>query len=404
MTFVEFFKRFLTVLIVLLLVVMVWAASTTLLLGFAAVLLAVAITIPTRWLQRWGMRRGWAMVISVLLATIAAALLALLVLPRLVAELWGLLAALPDATRAIFDSYQQLRTNSKFLTAALPALSAIGAATANIDPERARQILEQFFATGLIVGSTLWGGVSALAAVLIDFAVVMITATFFLVDPNIYIKGSLYLIPRPYHERAIQIWNELYHALKTWIVALSLTIASTVGLIWLILGLLLGMPNALVIAVFAGLAAFVPNIGLFLPLIPMIIFSLAVNPAGLLIYIPVYLLIQMIENNVITPSIVQAELKIPAGVLLLFQLLMILAFGAIGLILSVPVFAAIMVLVRELYSYDLLGLRPIQVSLAADAAGDLVLKEQPMLDAEQVKPSIDQADHQGSFEFQPPDR
>jgi predicted PurR-regulated permease PerM len=76
-----------------------------------------------------------------------------------------------------------------------------------------------------------------------------------------------------------------------------------------------------------------------------------------LILIPAYLVIQLAESNVITPTLVKAELNIPAGGLMIFQLLMTLAFGALGLLLAVPVFAGLIVLVREIYSYDLRGLR-----------------------------------------------
>lgn len=377
MSFGEFFKRFLAILVVFLLVSAVWAARSTLLLGVAAALLAVGISIPAGWLQRQGLWRGWAIAIAIVAASVVAIFLVLLVLPSLLTELVVLLGAVPKAIQAVLDAYHQLRLENTFFGSALPALPWLEETTTDVDPARAQQLLEQFLAAGLALGSTLLGGVGVVVAVLVDLVLVLFITAFFLVDPNSYVKGSLYLIPRAYHERAIAIWNELYHTIKTWITALSLSIVITVSLVWLILGVLLGMPNALVVAVFAGLATFVPNIGVFLPLIPITVFSLAVNPAGLFIYLPIYLLIQLIESNVITPSIVQAELKIPAGVLMLFQLLMTLAFGALGLLLAVPMFAILMVLVRELYSYDLLGLRTIEVSLGTNAAGELVLREQP---------------------------
>src|SRR5690606_24094352 len=136
-----------------------------------------------------------------------------------------------------------------------------------------------------------------------------------------------------------------------WISALSLSIAITGALVWLILGVLLGMPNAVVVAVFAGIATFIPNIGVFLPLIPIVVFTLASDPGQLVVYVPVYLLIQLLESNVITPSIVKAELELPAGGVMVFQLLATLALGALGLLLAVPLLAVITVLVREIYAY-----------------------------------------------------
>ena len=72
--------------------------------------------------------------------------------------------------------------------------------------------------------------------------------------------------------------------------ALFISITLTVSLVLLILGLL-GMPHILVVAVFAGFATFVPNIGAFLPLIPIAIFTPADDPAKPFIMVPAYLAI-----------------------------------------------------------------------------------------------------------------
>ncbi|MBV7331614.1 AI-2E family transporter [Chloroflexi bacterium TSY] len=108
-----------------------------------------------------------------------------------------------------------------------------------------------------------------------------------------------------------------------------------------------------------------------MPLIPIIIFTLAYDPAQLPLFVLVYLSIQLLESNVITPSIVKAQLHIPAGAMMIFQLLMTLAFGALGLLLAVPIFAVLIVLVREIYAYDILGLRTINIALEGDATGRL---------------------------------
>ena len=65
---------------------------------------------------------------------------------------------------------------------------------------------------------------------------------------------------------------------------------------------------------------------------------------------------------------------IPPGGLLFFQLPMTIAFGALGLLLAVPVFGRLIVLVREIYSYGLLGLRHLNVELEHDHS-NLVLHE-----------------------------
>ncbi len=86
MPFNEFFRRFLAVLFVLLLWAGIWAARSTLILGFAAALIAVAVSILSVWLQRHGWRRGLAILGSLVVVGIVAIFLLLLVLPRLLNE------------------------------------------------------------------------------------------------------------------------------------------------------------------------------------------------------------------------------------------------------------------------------------------------------------------------------
>ena len=90
---------------------------------------------------------------------------------------------------------------------------------------------------------------------------------------------------------------------------------------------------------------------------------------------PVYLLIQLLESNVLTPMVVKQQLSIPAAGMLMFQLVAALAFGFLGVLLAVPILAVIITLVRELYSYDALGLRKLHPQAVFGPSGRLQLSE-----------------------------
>ncbi|NJN84700.1 MAG: AI-2E family transporter [Caldilineaceae bacterium] len=322
MTFGEFFKRVLAVFAVLLLVSAVWAARSTLLLGFAAALIAVSLSILSGWLQRRGFSHGWAVICSVVIASLMGIALLLLMLPRLLGDSANLLYSIPAAVAYLVEVYANARDASRFLQAALPALPAAGAAAAEVDPERARAILNQLFNASLTIMPSFFGGLGTVAGVVFNLFFVLVIAVYLVIDPKGYVKASLFLFPEHFHARVVNIWNELYRTIRAWLTAMFWSITITVALVWLIMGVVLGMPNAIVVAAFAGLATFIPNIGAFLPLIPIAIFSLASdNPAQIFVMIPVYLIIQLVESSFITPSIVKAGLKIPPGGLMIFQLL-----------------------------------------------------------------------------------
>jgi predicted PurR-regulated permease PerM len=203
---------------------------------------------------------------------------------------------------------------------------------------------------------------------LANLLLVVFVSILLLIEPQTYRRIGLMLVPRPHHARFRQIWNEIHRTLTRWIVAQSISVAITIALVWFILGVLLSMPNALIVALFAGFATFIPNIGAFLPLIPIVVFTIADDPARLLVVAPVYLAIQFVESNILTPSIVDAELHIPIGGLLFFQVIAASLFGALGLLLAAPLLAVLATIVRETYSYDVLGLRNVDLDAALTAA------------------------------------
>jgi predicted PurR-regulated permease PerM len=62
-----------------------------------------------------------------------------------------------------------------------------------------------------------------------------------------------------------------------------------------------------------------------------------------------YWAIQLLENNILIPYLMQEELDIPPALTLLWQALMAIIFGFLGLFIAVPLLAAIMVAMKMLY-------------------------------------------------------
>jgi predicted PurR-regulated permease PerM len=226
----------------------------------------------------------------------------------------------------------------------------------------------------------------AFASLLANVALVMLIAIFFLSDPLSYVRVSLHLTPAAYHDRLLYILSELYRTLTHWIKTQFLSVSITVSLVWLVLGVFLGVPYAPIIAVFSGVATFIPNLGAVLPLIPIFIFTMAEDPSLMLRAIPAYLAIQLLESNVITPMLIREELQLPSGGVLLFQLVGAALFGALGLLLAVPLLLVLVVLVREIYSYDILGLRSKKIEIVVDAAGRMHLGQSRLRETEPEPP------------------
>jgi predicted PurR-regulated permease PerM len=363
MEFGEYIKRALATVLLLALLWALWSARSILLLAFAAAVIAIAIAQPMHQLQKRGCKRGVAMAISVFLAGTALVLLSLWILPTFARGVGELVNDVPAAVQKAQLAYGEFWQSSPSMQSLLPEMPAADAGEQR-DPGAFKNVFDWMIKSGMALAPDLLGGIGLVASILVNIALVLFIAVFFLLEPKSYIKTTLYLIPENHHARALEIWDALYSTLTKWLHAQIISITVIVLLVWLVLGVALRMPNAMVVALFAGFATFIPNIGAFLSIIPITIFTLAYGqPAQLLLYIPVYLFIQFLESNVITPQVVRSQLNIPAGFLMLFQLLITLALGALGLVLAVPILAFLIVLVREIYSYDLLGLKYVKVNL-----------------------------------------
>jgi len=309
------------------------------------------------------MKRDPAVTLSIIFSFLLITLLSLWIIPTLGKGVADLVKDVPAAAESAKTAYESFWANTPAVQSFLPEIPEANSQDP-IDAESIREIFNWLVKSGMAIAPDLLGGLGMAAGILVNLGLVLFIAVFFLLEPHSYITALLYLIPPRKHPRAIQVIKTLGVTLTKWLNAQLFSVTVIVLLVYIILGVILRMPNAMVVALFAGFATFIPNIGAVLPIIPITIFTLAyADPSKILIYIPVYLAIQFTESNIITPQVVKAQLNIPAGYLMLFQLLITMALGALGLVLAVPILACLIVFVREVYSFDVLKLRNVKVHL-----------------------------------------
>jgi predicted PurR-regulated permease PerM len=363
MTFGDYLKRVLATILLLILLYALWSTRSILALAFASIVIAIAMAQPMQFLQKRGIKRGPSVVMAILFSFTAITLLSLWILPTLGKGVADLVQDMPAAMESAKNAYQQLWDSNPPLRSILPEIPK-AASKEPADAETIQRIFNWLVKSGMAIAPDLMGGIGLMAGILVNLGLVLFIAVFFLLDPKSYIIAVLYLIPKNNQKRAVQIINTLGSTLTKWLHAQLFSVTVIILLVYILLGLILRMPNAMVVALFAGFATFIPNIGAVLPILPITIFTLAYSdPAKLLIFIPVYLFCQFLESNVITPQVVKAQLNIPAGYLMLFQLLITMALGALGLVLAVPILACLIVFVREVYSFDVLKLKNQKIHL-----------------------------------------
>lgn len=359
MTYGEFAKRTLTVLGLLAFALMLWELRGIVMLVLLASIIAVSLNLPVQRLQKWGMRRQIAIALTLAGVVVGLGLFLAWILPAMVVELAQLIAQLPDAWNTFQAAYTDwYAAQSGVLTDFLPELDG--------------DVLDDVLAQVADAGSALLPGAGTLLLNgLGNFLIVIVVSVFLLLDPMDYLRGFITLVPAGLRGRALEVMLELRLAVTTWMTALSFSITITIILVWLVLGVILGIPNALGLGVIAGLMTIIPTIGSIVPVIPIIIFTLSDDPAKLPLSVPAYIIIQLVESNILTPAYVKRQLNIPVALVLLFQVIAGTLFGLIGVLLAVPMLAIIITLVRELYVYDALGMRGTSFDIEQDQTGQL---------------------------------
>jgi predicted PurR-regulated permease PerM len=117
-----------------------------------------------------------------------------------------------------------------------------------------------------------------------------------------------------------------------------------IGVMALITYLLVGLPNALLLAVAAGVLEAVPMIGPLLGAIPAAVIALSISPGKMVWVIVATLVIQQIENSLLVPRIMRKAVGINPFVSLLSIFAFSSLFGIAGALLAIPMAAIIQLL------------------------------------------------------------
>lgn len=200
--------------------------------------------------------------------------------------------------------------------------------------QKATQVAQTFFRTSF--------------GVLGDVYVVLFLSIFFTASPHTYVKGFVKLIPLKSRPRAEAVIYKIGDSLTKWLKGqlLAMLVVAVLTLIGL---LIMGVPMAFVLALIAGLLNFIPNFGPLIAMVPAVLVGLMQGPTTALLVAGLYLLVQMLESNVITPQIQKKMINTPPALIILAQLFVGVLIGGWGLLLAVPLVVILMVLLEELY-------------------------------------------------------
>jgi predicted PurR-regulated permease PerM len=207
--------------------------------------------------------------------------------------------------------------------------------------------------SGVLLGR--FGGfLSTVMDLVAALVVVLFTGLFLAFDPKQYVRGTIRLVPPRYRMRAGEVLGAMGYTLKWWLIGQGITMtviatATSLGL-WL-----LGIPLAFVLGIIAGLFNFIPNFGPLFSMVPATLLALTISPGKAIAVIAMFLVLQNLEGNLLTPMIQRKAVDLPPAVGIITQILLSILVGAVGLMLAWPLAAVVVLGVKMLYVEDVLG-------------------------------------------------
>jgi predicted PurR-regulated permease PerM len=312
--------------------ILLWWTAQVLLVFFAAIFLSVFFHGLATALQKRSSFSYPACLAFALLALASIFLIAGLIIgPAVADQSANLSQALPKAFGQLRDDLQKLPGGKSVVTGLEQAAHA---------------------SQGSNVHSAIkFAGLTAHGFGGIIFAVVI--GIFFAADPKLYRHGFLALIPRRKRARMGEVLDELGFTLWWWLMGQLATMASVGILIGVGLALL-GVPLSGTLGLIAAVLSFIPSLGPLISVIPAIMLGLTISPIMGLWVALLYLGVQTLEANLITPLIQRRAISLPPAFVLASELLMGLLLGGAGLAFATPLTAVILVLVNMLYIEDYL--------------------------------------------------
>lgn len=191
-------------------------------------------------------------------------------------------------------------------------------------------------------------GISTLAT---NLVVILVGGIYLAAQPRLYGNGILKVIPPAARQKTVHVVQAVADAMSAWLKAQGIAMLF-IGFFTGVALTIVGIPAAPAIGLVAGLCEFVPYLGAIVVVVPATLIGFSISPeTGIWTLISI-LIVQNVQGNVVTPLVQSSVAELPP-VLTIFALIAAgLLFGAIGVILAVPLTVVGLTLLRELVHYE----------------------------------------------------
>lgn len=311
-----------------------------------AIVLSTAVRPLVMWLRAHGIPRALGVVLVYLATLVLLSIMAMLVAPPLVAQVGALVARLPAYYQALRDA---------LLASPSPLLQNIAE---SLPPEIVLAVPEAPVegAVGTVVVQSL-AYANAVVGGLLSLAAVFLLGFYWTLEGRTIVSRLVRWASPQRRDTIEALVGEIEDKLGRWVLA-ELLLAGIVGTVALVAYLIIGLPFAVVLAVIAAVMEVVPIIGPWVAGAAAVLVALSTDPTRVIWTIVAMMAIQFAEGNLLVPRLMRRVVGTHPLVTLLALAAFSSLFGFAGVLLAVPIAAAIQIVLDRLVVADALSETP----------------------------------------------
>ena len=319
---------------------LLWLIRFIVLLAFTAVAFATVLNRIVRWLTERHVKRNLAVGLTVITLAVLSVLVAWLIAPPFVNQVNQWLDQAPFEIAQIRAWLNEV--DSRVPIELSEQLQKLDTFIQDI-PIVARSVFNNAF---LFFRNTL--------SVLLNLLLVLVITIMLLANPKPYRRAFVCLFPQFYRYRIVDILDSCEVALVGWSTGILFNIFVITALSFSGLAII-GVPLPIGNAFVAGMLTFIPNIGPVLSVIPPALLGLLEAPWKGVAVVVLYILIQQVESNFLTPMVMKRQVSLLPAIALISQLICGVLFGFLGLFLALPLTVVGQVWLQELVVKDIMN-------------------------------------------------
>jgi len=187
--------------------------------------------------------------------------------------------------------------------------------------------------------STVFGGLSS-------FAFIFATAFFISIEERAIEKTLVLIFPKKYEYHILNLWTEAENKISNWFLA-KILCSLFVGFCSFLFLLIFDVKYPALLGLIAGFLNFFPYVGAFVAGLLIFIVVAPVSILKSILVLIIFILIQQIESNLISPFLVKKFMDVSPALVLIFLVVGIKLWGFWGALLAIPLFSVLFEFLKE---------------------------------------------------------